>query len=109
MAPTTAPDIAPGSTVHVRITRNPTNAAAAKTLVRLLCKDPEAQRQMKLQRKIRDKHYKPDVRGGRLYGGRVVKQSPVKGVEGESGTFQATPDVIRDLASVSRFVEIKPA
>jgi hypothetical protein len=102
-------DIKPGATVHIRIVRQPTREAARKTLIRLLSRDPEARAELKRHRAIRDKHYAPRPRGGRLYAGRLVKQFPVKGAVGESGTIVATTDVLRDLPSVSRFIDIAVA
>ena len=48
------------------------------------------------------------TRGGRwrIWESRLVKQRPVKGDVGEQGTFLATPDVIRDLRGVSKFIEV---
>jgi len=51
----------------------------------------------------------PSMRGGRLYGGRQVKLYPVKAEIGEQGTVLATPDVIADLKSVARFIEVSGA
>ena len=104
-----ATQIKPGSKVVVKVVKAPTNQGAKKTLVRLLSKDPAAQREMKRQAAIRKRLYNPQPRGGRTYGGHVVKQQPVHGELGESGTIVASLDVLRDLASVDRFVEVKPA
>jgi len=101
--------IAPGSKINVKIVRQPTNAAASKTLVRVLAKDPVVYAEHDRQRKIRKKNFSPSRRGGRLYGGHVVKQHPVKGRLGEAGTITATTAVLRDLGSVQRFVEVSPA
>ncbi len=102
-------DIAPGSRINVTIVKDPTSQAATKTLVRLLSKDARVQAENDRQRKIRKRLYNPKPRGGRFYGGHVVKQHPLKGRRGESGTITATLDVLRDLESVKRFVEITPA
>ena len=99
-------DIKPGSTVTFKIVKQPTNTAARKTLVRLLSKDAKVKAENDRHRSIREKQYVPTQRGGRQWGGYFVKQHPVKGTPGESGTVLATVDVIRDLASVGRFVEI---
>ena len=99
-------DITPGSTVTVKVVNAPTNIAARKTLVRVLTKDPGAQAEEKKMRKTRDRHYDPRRRGGRLYGGQMRKITRVKGEKGETGTIRATADVIRDLQSVARFIEV---
>lgn len=101
--------IALGSKIQVKIVRQPTNAAAAKTLERLLCKDRTVQKEVKRQAKIRKEGMSSHQRGGRPWEVRLVKQHPVTGKVGEQGTILATADVIRDLGSVERFVEITPA
>jgi len=101
--------ITPGSKVLVKIVKAPTNVAAAKTLSRILSKDPAAKREMNRQRAIRKRLYDPQPRGGRTYGGHIVKQQPMYGKLGESGTITASLDVLRDLGSVERFVEVTPA
>ncbi len=102
-------DITPGSQVHVKVTKSPTNAGATKTLVRLLSKDAAVEARNRELSKIRAKNYNPQPRGGRTYAGHLVKQRHVKGEDGEEGTIKATVDVIRDLRSVDRFVEVSAA
>ena len=98
--------IKPGKTVTVKIVNAPTNAAAIATIKRVLAKDETVKAEHLRQRKVRRKNYNPTMRGGRLYGGRVVKQHPIKGRIGEQGTILATNDVIRDLNSIARFIEV---
>lgn len=102
-------NIAIGSSVHVKITKRPTNAAAVKTLVRVLSKDPSIQARNKHLRKVRDSQYSPRMRGGRLYGGQMIKLNPVSADSGAAGTIKATLDVLNALRSVSRFVDVNPA
>ncbi len=102
-------NIKPGSKVSVKVVNIPTNAAARKTIARILSKDKAVHAENIKQSRIRRKNYSPAMRGGRLYSGRVVKQHPVKGERGESGVVLATMDVIRDLQSVRRFVEVGSA
>ncbi len=102
-------DITPGSKVNVKIVSYPTNAAAAKTIVRLLSKDSTVVTENARLRRIRKQQYNPQPRGGRLYAGHLVKQHPIKGVVGEQGTIIASVDVLTDLNSVKRFVEVTPA
>jgi len=101
--------ITPGSKVKLTVTRTPNRQAAAKTLVRLLSKDADHKHEDRLMSKLRAKHYSPQRRGGRLYGGHMQKLRRLKGEQGESGTIVASPDVLRDLASVQRFIEVKSA
>ncbi|MCC5829914.1 MAG: hypothetical protein JJU36_10755 [Phycisphaeraceae bacterium] len=106
MSTLTLDQIAPGSRINLRVVRRPTNTAASKTLMRLLSKDAHAQREIRRHQKIRKKHYDPQPRGGRLYAGHLVKQFPIKGELGESGTILATVPVLRDLKSVMTFIEV---
>jgi len=101
--------IKPGSSVLVKVVKPPTNAAATKTIVRLLSKDKTVMKENKRQQQIRKRLYAPQARGGRTYGGYIVKQHPVKGVVGEQGTITASLDVMQDLKSVERFVEVTKA
>jgi len=103
--------INPGDSVTVTVTKTPTNAAGRKTLERVLCKDPGHAAEVKRQRRIRDKNTPMSTRGGRwrIWEGRIVKQHPVTGQQGESGTVTATYDLLQDLRSVERFVEVAKA
>ena len=102
-------NIAPGSKINVKVVKQPTNIAASKTLKRVLAKDPVVAAEHNRQDKLRKVHYNPQPRGGRLYGGQLVKQHPVKGTLGEQGTVTATAQVLRDLGSVKRFIEVSKA
>ncbi len=103
--------IAPGNKIAVTIVKTPTNVAARKTLVRVLSRDAGVKKTNARLYATRKANERVTVRGGRLrlWEGRVVTQHPVKGNIGETGTFTATLDVLKDLASVARFVEVKAA
>jgi hypothetical protein len=102
-------NITPGSQISVTVVKTPTNAAAAKTIVRLLSKDRAVKKDNERLRKTRRDGFRQAPRGGRLWNIRVVKQHPVKAELGVSKTIKASLDVLTDLKSVSRFVEVKPA
>ena len=104
-------DIAPGTRVTVKVVKQPTNAAAAKTLVRLLSKDAVVNSHNVRHRGIRKRAQTMSPRGGRwrVWESRLAKQHPVKGTIGEQGTFVASVDVLRDLKSVERFVDVQAA
>jgi len=104
-----ATTVTPGSTITVKVVKTPTNIAAAKTIVRLLSKDKAVMAENKRQRQIRKRLYAPAPRGGRTYGGYVVKQHPLDGKLGEQGTIFASLEVCTALKSVERFVEITTA
>lgn len=104
-------DITPGSTVNIKIVKDPTSVSARKTLVRILSKDAEVVAENKRLKKVRKTNQTHSPRGGRwrVWEGRLPKQHPVKGDVGESGTVLASVDVLTDLKSVERFVEVSAA
>ncbi len=104
-------DIQPGTPVTVKVVKQPTNAAASKTLARLLGKDPGHAAEQKRHAKVRKRAQWKSPRGGRwrVWESRLAKQRPVTGSAGESGTLTATYDVMNDLRSVERFVVVTPA
>ncbi|XAL99153.1 hypothetical protein OT109_16415 [Phycisphaeraceae bacterium D3-23] len=104
-------DITPGSTVTVKVVKAPKSEAARKTLVRLLSKDAAVIAENKRLKKVRKANETMSTRGGRwrVWESRLVKQRPVTGTVGEAGTFRATPDVVRDLNSVDKFIEVSAA
>ncbi len=101
--------IKPGSRIQVRVVKTPLRIAAAKTLVRILSKDADTKAENKRLAQVRRKNLHFKQRGGRPWGNRLVKQRPVKGQIGESGTITATVDVLADLASVEPFIEVSAA
>ena len=102
-------DIPAGSDITVKVTRVPTSAAARKTIVRVLSKDADAKAENERLRKTRAKNLRLAARGGRQWAIRVPKQHPVTATPGSEGTLRATADVLRDLGSVERFVEVQQA
>ncbi len=106
-----ATDLQPGTTVHLKVVHEPTNAPARKTIVRLLSKDEAVTADHERLRKARKKNNWKNQRGGRvrLWQGRQVKLHPVTGTRGETGTFRAGTAELRDLKSVARFVEVSAA
>lgn len=102
-------NVKPGDTINVKITSRPTNASARKTLQRVLNKDAEHKKEVERQRDVRASNIRMKIRGGRPWYRRVVKQHAVQGEVGESGTVLASVDVLRDLGSVQRFIEVTPA
>jgi len=102
-------DIATGSTVTFKIVKTPTNEAARKTLVRLLSKDKAVITEDKRLRKARKDNLVLAPRSGRLWAINVVKQRPVTGKIGEQGTILASYDVVKDLKSVEKFIEVSAA
>ena len=101
-------DIAPGTTVCVEIATTPRNAAACKTLTRVCRKDPAI---VLIER--RQRTHRPTVRtwqrGGRMWQHRMKTRAPVELAPGAKYTVRATVDVLRDLASVERWIKVSPA
>ena len=79
------------------------SAAAGKTLARLFMKDP----QILKARLTRPKRVIDSQRAGRTWHHRPKGTSPQQPAVGESARVLATVDVIRDLKSVARYVDIK--
>jgi len=101
--------IAPGSQIQLTIVKRPTNAAAVKTLVRLLSKDKKVKAENERLRRTRITGFRQSRRGGRFWDINMVKQPAVVAKIGASRTITATLDVLTDLKSVSKFIEVKPA
>lgn len=102
-------NIAPGSKVVIKVVKAPTNQAAAKTITRLLSKDAAARKENDRLGRVRKAHWSQSRRGGRFWDINVVKQIAVKPTVGASGTIVASLDVLTDLKSVSRFVQVAKA
>ncbi|MEO1236852.1 MAG: hypothetical protein AAFX76_08705 [Planctomycetota bacterium] len=104
-------DITPGTKINLKVVKQPTNAAASKTIVRLLSKDPVVVAENKRHARVRKKAQWMSSRGGRwrIWESRLAKQRPVTGRLGEAGTLVASVDVLNDLPSIQRFVEVTPA
>lgn len=103
-------DIAPGTRVNVKVLKQPTNAAGRKTLERLLNKTVEAKQEDRRQDKVRRDGLRMKQRGGREdWTFRVPRQPLVDTTAGETGTITASADVLQDLRSIERFVEVTPA
>lgn len=100
-------DIQPGTTVRIEIKRVPRAEAAARTLTRICAKDPQVARAHRIRKRKR-----PSVRGrqrgGRIWQHRMRSRVPVTLDVGKTYQVRATLDVVRDLASVERFVEVQP-
>ncbi|HEX8341132.1 MAG TPA: hypothetical protein VF624_09510 [Tepidisphaeraceae bacterium] len=96
----------PGGTVRVTITKSITRAAAAKTLERLFMSDPVASAPVD----IRSANFKdkPKRRGGRIWTKRPNKLH-IDLSKGTTATIKSTPQHVRDLSSVSEFVEVASA
>lgn len=102
-------NVTPGSRIHVKVVKTPRNAAAAKTLVRLLHRDAKVAEEQRRLKRVLHSNFRTKRRSGRNWPVHMVKQHPVKGQAGESGTILASVDALPDLHSVNRFIEITKA
>ncbi|MFQ5424486.1 MAG: hypothetical protein ACE5F9_10960 [Phycisphaerae bacterium] len=101
-------DTQPGTTIQITVAKQPTNAAAAKTLVRLFSKDPARRKVLRRTKTMFQRAVRTRQRGGRQWAIRPRRLRPVPPC-GESCTIPATPDVLRDLVRLERFVTLKPS
>ena len=98
-------EIKPGSAVSIEITKLPTSDAARKTLVRLCRKDPTAVRHQRHQ-KTKRPSWEYWRRGGMSWHHQMKTQPPVTLRTGAKYNLRASVDVIRDLASIQKFVKV---
>ena len=99
-------DVKPGGTVRVTISKNITRDTARKTLERLFMMDKAVAGPIA----TRSRNFKemPKRRGGQIWTKRPNKIHPGL-TKGASATIKATPQHLRDLASVQDFVDVKSA
>ncbi len=105
------PEITPGTTVSVEVTKKPSSVAAQKTVVRLLSKDADVIKRNQNLARSRNANPIKVQRGGRVraWSTRHPKLDIVDAVPGTTATFIAGYQELRDLASVERFVKISKA
>lgn len=101
--------IKPGSMVQIKIVKRPTSRAALETLKRLFYKDATIKKEANRHQTIRKHSLRRIRRGGRLYRLLPPKLQLVWGKVGEVGVIRASVDVLGDLASVSKFIEVSAA
>ena len=98
-----AQELKPGSTIRVTVKKNINRESAKKTIERLFMKDKSIAKPLE----DRSANFKelPKRRGGQIWTKRPNKIHPDLKT-GTSATIKATPQAIKDLASVEAFVEI---
>ncbi|HVT87253.1 MAG TPA: hypothetical protein VHD56_00220 [Tepidisphaeraceae bacterium] len=101
-----ATNVKPGGTVRITISKSITRDSALKTLERLFMMDKAIHKPIS----DRSRNFKelPKRRGGTIWTKRPNKVHPTL-VKGTAATIKATPQHMRDLASVSDFVEVTKA
>lgn len=99
-------NLTPGSLVQVKVTKNPTSDRAAKTLSRIFGHDLAVKRQARRRQRILRQETDPRRRGGRLWNVKDRAPRIAQPGKGDSCKVHATLDLINDLGSVERFVEV---
>jgi len=97
-------ELKPGQTFRVTISKNITRAAARKTIERLFMKDKALV--APLNARSRNFIELPKRRGGQIWTKRPNKIHLAL-AKGDAATLKATPQSIKDLASVDDFIQIK--
>src|SRR5437773_2341829 len=99
-----AMNLKPGQQVRVTISKTITRAAARRTIERIFCKDKSLTKPLAL----RSRNFKelPKRRGGQIWTKRPNKIHPDLR-QGALARIKATPQLLRDLASIEGFVEVK--
>lgn len=106
MADSSLSDLKPqaGDTVTVTVSRTIVSEGARKTIERLFMSDSDFRAPIDA-RSARHSD-RPKRRGGRIYTKYARKVHPVL-EKGTTATVKATPQHVRDLQSVSRYIEVK--
>lgn len=99
--------VKPGQWVEVKVTSVPRTAAGKKTMTRLFEQDPEIKKER--ARHARSRLTIQARRGGRLWNNIPSRLSTVSTERGQSYRVFASVSALRDLASVEKYIEVKPA
>ena len=100
-------DIQPGQQINVTVTSEPKAAAKRKTLIRLCEKDEQMCAERKRLQRARPVTF--HRRGGRPWGDRPYRVQVVNTAPGASYKIFASTDVLRDLESIAKHVNVTPA
>lgn len=100
-------DVMPGAVVNVTVKKTPLSQAAAKTLSRLFAKDPVNKKAGRRRKKLLSGAMESRRRGGRPWEVRPKAPRLMQPVAGDACKIRATTDVIDDLRSVSRYIDVK--
>jgi hypothetical protein len=101
-----ASELKPGGTVRVTINKNINRQSARKTLERLFMMDKAVAEP--IEKRSRNFKDLPKRRGGVIWTKRPNKVHPGL-AKGDAATIKATPQHLRDLASVADFVDVAKA
>jgi len=95
-------------TLTFSIVKLPTRLAQRKTLERLMRMQPDVAKGLrKLQSRRQATENKGHQRGGRTWISRVKAPKLVHMVAGESFTLHVTPQLLPDIKSIEKYLEVK--
>lgn len=100
-------DIKPGQWINVKVTAEPKAAAPVKTMHKLFEKDERMKAERKRLARSRPTRY--DRRGGRPWPDHPARLDVVSTRPGASYKIFASVDVVRELGSIERYIEVMPA
>jgi len=104
----TKKQIVPNTEMTFTIAKDPKRPAARKTIERLMWKEPQAKKDLSmLQRRRKQKDIKYTIRAGRVWFDRPRATRTVRCERGASFTLNVTPQIVNDLKSVEKYLEIK--
>jgi len=104
------PQIAPNATLTFTIKSEPKRSATRKTIERLMWMQPHAKKDLSmLQRHRKQKDIKYTIRAGRVWFDRPRATRTVRCEKGTSFTLYVTPQIVNDLKSVEKYLNIASA
>ncbi|MBC8523048.1 hypothetical protein H8D29_03890 [PVC group bacterium] len=105
---TKAEQIIPNTDMTFTIATAPNKPAAKKTIERLMWMQDDNKRDLKmLQRRRKQKDIKHTIRAGRVWLDRPRATRTARCEQGASFTLRVTPQIVNDLKSVSKYLDIK--
>ena len=108
MAKETADKIVPNTQLTFTNVKTPTRPASRKTIERLMWMQPQAKKDLSmLQRRRKQKDIKYTIRAGRVWFDRPRATRTIRCEQGASITLKITPQIVNDLKSVSKYLEVK--
>jgi hypothetical protein len=110
MAKETADKIVPNTEMTFTIIKEPTRPASRKTIERLMWMQPQAKKDHSmLQRLRKQKGIKYTIRAGRVWFDRPRATRTMRAERGASFTLKITPQIVNDLKSVSKYLDVTTA
>ena len=107
--PDTIDNLSAGDRVTCTIAKAPNNAAATKTIERLMRLDPDNKKALDHAQHVRDRRKNVYVRGNRWWTSREKAARVVRCETGASWTLPFTFQIKPDLASVAQYLTIQKA